>query len=63
MATGKAFKETHPLTETESAVLNMIIAARESGADRIYFGALTGREGSVDWETLGDLVDKLPASR
>jgi hypothetical protein len=45
------------------AILNHLINAREDGADRVYFGALTGREGSTDWETLGDLVDQLPASR
>jgi hypothetical protein len=41
------------------AILNHLINARKDDAQCVYFGALTAREGSVDWETLGDLVDQL----
>lgn len=42
-----------------AAILSQLMAARKDGAEQIYFGALTGRDGSLDWETLGDLVDAL----
>jgi hypothetical protein len=47
--------------EIIEAILSHVISARKSGADKMYFDALTGRDKSVDWETIGDLVDELIA--
>jgi hypothetical protein len=45
--------------EIINAIVSHLTTARREGADKVYFDALTGRDGSVDWETLGDLVDEL----
>lgn len=42
-----------------NAIVDHLILSRAEGAQCVYFDALTGRDGSVDWETLGDLVDSL----
>jgi hypothetical protein len=43
------------------AILSHLMAVRKEGGERLYFGALTAREDSVDNETFGDLVDALIA--